>query len=119
MVQRHSPYGGLLHEVVAHGGVLYFAGIVAENTDLDIAGQARDVLTQLDALLLAHGSDRQHVLQATAYLVDLGEKEGLNRAWKEFFGAAHLPARATIGVQDLGRDVRLELVVTAAIAKPA
>ena len=116
MIRRHSPYAGLLHEVVAHGGTLYFGGIVAEDTSLDLEGQARDVLGQLDALLAANGSDRDHVLQVTAYLVDLSEKDAFNRAWRDFFGPAQLPARAAIGVADLGEGVRLELVVTAAIS---
>ena len=114
MIKRHSPYAGLLHEVVVHAGTLYFGGIVAEDTSLDMEGQARDVLAQLDALLAANGSDRKHVLQVTAYIVDLSQKDGFNRAWREFFGADHLPARAGIGVDALGPGVRLELVVTAA-----
>ena len=30
MIRRHSPYGGILHEVVEHAGTLYFGGIVAD-----------------------------------------------------------------------------------------
>lgn len=115
MIRRHSPYGGILHEVVSHAGTLYFGGIVAEDTSLDMEGQARDVLGQLDVLLAANGSDRDHVLQVTAYLVDLAEKEGFNRAWRDYFGASQLPARAGIGVADLGAGVKLELVVIAAM----
>lgn len=119
MIERHSPYGGILHEVVRHGGTLYFGGIVAEDTSLDLEGQARDALSQLDVLLAANGSGRDHVLQVTAYLVDLNEKEGFNRAWRDFFSASQLPARAGIGVADLGPGVRLELVVIAAVREAA
>lgn len=117
MVERRSAYGGILHEVVAHAGTLYLAGIVAEDLSVDMEGQARDVLGQLDALLTANGSDRRHVLQATAYVTDLAEKTGFNAAWTAFFAEADLPARATIGVADLGPGVRLELVATAAIVR--
>jgi enamine deaminase RidA (YjgF/YER057c/UK114 family) len=117
MIERRAPYGGILHEVVAHAGVLYLAGIVAEDLGLDMEGQARDVLAQLDALLSANGSDRRHVLQATAFVTNLSEKDGFNRAWKEFFAPGDLPARATIGVADLGPGVRLELVATAAVTR--
>ena len=41
--------------MVEHAGTLYFGGIGAEDLGLDMAGQARDVLRQLDALLLANG----------------------------------------------------------------
>lgn len=114
MIKRTLPYGGILHEVVEHNGTLYLAGLVSENLDLDIKGQADDVMRQLDALLTAHGSDRSHVLQATVYLADLNLKSGFNEAWQRYFDGAHLPARAAIGVADLGPKVLVEMVTIAA-----
>ncbi len=114
MIRRTLPYGGILHEVVEHNGTLYLAGLVSENLDLDITGQSEDVMRQLDALLTAHGSDRAHVLQATVYMADLNQKAGFNEVWKRFFAAEHLPARAAIGIADLGPKVLLEMVVIAA-----
>ena len=116
MIRRHSPYGGILHEVVEHAGTLYFSGIVSEDLSLDMAGQAADVLRQLDALLAANRSNRACVLQATAFVPDLAEKAGFNAAWTAFFEPDHLPARATIGIGDPGPGVHLELVVIAAVA---
>jgi enamine deaminase RidA (YjgF/YER057c/UK114 family) len=40
----------------------------------------------------------------------------MNKVWKEWLATPHLPTRATIGVNDLGERVLLEVVVTAAIA---
>jgi enamine deaminase RidA (YjgF/YER057c/UK114 family) len=40
---------------------------------------------------------------------------GAVRVWKEHFNEVNLPGRATIGVADLGRGVKLELVATAAV----
>ena len=57
MITRLLPWDGLGHEVVAHGGVLYIGGIIAEDTSLDMAGQADDVLRQLAKLLAAGGSN--------------------------------------------------------------
>ncbi len=37
-------------------------------------------------------------------------KPATNRVWQESFDPAHLPARATIGVADLGPGVRLEMI---------
>lgn len=114
MIQRTLPYGDILHEVVAHNGVLYLAGIVAEDLALDMAGQARDCLGQLERLLTGHGSDLTRVLQATIYFADLTDKPAFDAVWSATFGVAHLPARAGIGVGTLGPRVKLELVVTAA-----
>lgn len=116
MIRRTSPYGGILHEVVEHNGTLYFSGLVANSLDGGIAAQSADVMRQLDTLLTAHGSSRAHVLQAVVYLTNLGDKAAFNEAWQAFFAAEHLPARAAIGIADLGPGVLLEMVVTAAKA---
>jgi enamine deaminase RidA (YjgF/YER057c/UK114 family) len=115
MIKRFLPWDGLGHEVVAHSGVLYIGGIIAEDTTLDMTGQADDVLRQLSKLLTAGGSSIARVLQVTIYVTNLADKPDFNRVWKEHFNAVNLPARATIGVADLGRGVKLELVATAAI----
>ncbi len=114
MIRRKLPYADLLHEIVEHNGVVYFAGIVPENLEIDMPGQTLDVFQQLDALLQASGSDREHVLSVTVYLSDLNDKAVFNKSWKEFFARDHLPARAAVAVADLGPGVRLEMVVTAA-----
>jgi enamine deaminase RidA (YjgF/YER057c/UK114 family) len=115
MIKRLLPWDGLGHEIVAHAGVLYIGGIVAEDTSLDMAGQADDVLRQLVKLLTAGGSSIARVLQVTMYITDLADKPDLNRVWKAYFNEVNLPARATIGVADLGAGVKLELVATAAM----
>src|SRR5262249_25669582 len=115
MIKRLLPWDGLGHEVVAHSGVLYIGGILAEDTTLDMAGQADDVLRQLSKLLAAGGSSVARVLQATIYLTNLAEKSDFNRVWKAHFKEVDLPARAAIGVADLGPGVKLELVATAAV----
>lgn len=119
MINRALPYDGLLHEVVEHDGVLYIGGIVAEDASLDMVGQANDVLDQLSRLLKALGSDLSNVLQTTVYVTDLGEKPALNSAWKAHFAEAHLPARAVIGVADLGSGVKLEMTAIVARRTPS
>lgn len=114
MIKRTFPHEGLLHEVVEYGGVLYIGGIVPEDTSLDITGQANDVLGQLSRLLEALGSDLSDVLQTTIFVTNLSEKVAFNSAWKAYFAHTHLPARAVIGVADLGPDVRLEMTAIAA-----
>jgi 2-iminobutanoate/2-iminopropanoate deaminase len=111
-IDRFEPYAELMHLAVAHGETVYLAGIVADDLDADMEGQTRDVLRQLDAFATAHGLDRSRVLTATIFVTDMSEKPAMNRAWQAFFDPAHLPARATIGVADLGPRVRIEVVAT-------
>ena len=115
MIKRLLPWDGLGHEVVAHAGVLYIGGVIAEDASLDMTGQANDVLRQLAKLLTAGGSSIARVLQVTIYLTNLAEKPDFNRVWKAHFKEVNLPARAAIGVADLGPGVKLELVATAAV----
>nr|WP_157283468.1 RidA family protein [Bradyrhizobium yuanmingense] len=114
VITRSLPYEGLLHEIVEHNGVLYLGGIVPEDAGLDMAGQAEDVLRQLKTLLEGAGSDLSCVLQVAIFLADLTEKAAFNQVWKRYFTAEHLPARAAIGVTDLGPGVKLELTAIAA-----
>ncbi len=109
-IDRSEPYADLMHLAVAHGDTVHLAGIVADDLGADMEGQTRDVLGQLDEFAKAQGLDRTRVLSATIYVTDMADKPAMNRAWQAFFDPAHLPARATIGVADLGPGVRLELV---------
>ncbi|MCC7276680.1 MAG: VacJ family lipoprotein [Alphaproteobacteria bacterium] len=54
------------------------------------------------------------ILSATLYITDVAQKPALNKVWKEWLSAAHLPARAGIGVADLGPGVLVEVMVTGA-----
>src|SRR5688572_29828940 len=54
----------ILHDVVEHKGVLNVAGVVAEDLSLGMEGQARQVFAEIDRLLAANGSDRDHLLSA-------------------------------------------------------
>ena len=115
MIKRDLPDVAQIHAVVEHNGVLYIGGIVPEDTSLDMSGQAKDVLTQLTQLLKDLGSDPHSVLQVTIYMTDLKEKAEFNAVWKADFAEVDLPARATIGVADLGPGVKLEMTVIAAM----
>ena len=112
-IKRTGNYE-LLHEVVEHGDAIYFAGLVSEDLKLDMAGQTKDVLNQLDVLLKQHGSSRERVLTALIFITDMGLKPAMNQVWKAWFPSTALPTRATIGVKDLGEGVLLEVVFTAA-----
>jgi enamine deaminase RidA (YjgF/YER057c/UK114 family) len=49
-VTRHHV-GARLSEIAVHNGTVYLAGQIAEDTDQDISGQLREVLSHIDRLL--------------------------------------------------------------------
>lgn len=113
MIERHGQ-GKYFHRAVERNGVLYLSGITAGDTAAGMQGQTEQVLSKIADLLTELGSDKSRVLAATIYITDMGMKEQMNKAWTAFFLPDELPARATLGVKDLGKDILIEVMVTAA-----
>ena len=113
MIQRHGPTP-IMHRVVEHGGVLYVGGLVADDRSVAMKGQTEQILVKIGKILAEYGSDKSKILTATLYITDMSQKDGMNEAWLAGFDAADLPARATIGVADLGPNTLIEIVFTAA-----
>jgi enamine deaminase RidA (YjgF/YER057c/UK114 family) len=107
---------GVLHQVSEHGGLLYIGGIAPDDPALGMAGQTRQMLETLDAVLSAHGSDRRHVLMMHVFITDMRLKPEMNRAWAEFFPAEHLPSRITLGIDAIEEGVLIEASAIAARA---
>lgn len=74
----------------------------------DITLQTRQVLTNVKGLLEAAGSSLERVVKTTVFLADMGEFAAMNQVYSEFF-ASDPPARSTIQVARLPRDVRVEI----------
>ena len=70
--------------------------------------QTRRVLDNLAALLTAAGSSLQHVVKTTIFLLDMNDFQAVNAIYSEYFGTEP-PARSTVQVARLPRDVRVEI----------
>lgn len=70
--------------------------------------QARRVLANLDAVLVAGGMARWNVARTTIFLTDLADFTAVNEVYGEFFGD-HKPARATVQVAALPRSAMVEI----------
>ncbi len=113
MVTRHMQTP-IMHRAVEHGGTVYLAGVVADDMTLSMKGQTAQTLAKIEKLLAEVGSSKKKLLAATLFITDMGQKEAMNEAWNELLAPEDKPARATIGVADLGKGVLIEIVVTAA-----
>jgi 2-iminobutanoate/2-iminopropanoate deaminase len=74
----------------------------------DVTMQTRQVLMNLRAVLEAAGSSLDHVLKTTVFLSDMNDFAMMNEVYAEFF-PAEPPARSTIQVARLPRDVSVEI----------
>lgn len=105
----------IMHRVVRSGDMLYIGGTIADDTSVSMGEQTANILGKIEGYLKQAGSDRHHVLMASIFVTDLSHKKEMDATWTAFFGEDR-PARATVGVADLGGGALIEVVVTARIA---
>ena len=79
----------------------------------DVAAQTERVLKNLAAILEAAGASLGQVLKTTVYLTDLNDFGKMNEIYARFF-SEQAPARATVQVARLPRDVSVEIELIAA-----
>lgn len=114
MVQRFDV-GTRLSEMAVHNGVCYLAGQVAADSSQDIAGQTKQVLAAIDALLARAGTDKAKLLMVQIFIKDLADFPAMNAAWEAWLPAGCAPPRATVRADMAKPDWRVEMVVTAAL----
>lgn len=102
----------IMHRAVEANGFVYVGGTVADDTSLSMGDQTRSILGKIAGYLGEAGTDIERVVSASVFVTDLSKKKEMDAVWVEFFGD-HLPARATVGVADLGGGALIEVVVIA------
>ena len=100
---------GYANGVSAQGRVIVTAGVVGWNAEErfereDMAGQFRQILVNMLAILAEDGAGPEHIVRMTCYVTDVDEyRLGLSEigaAWRDLIGR-HFPAMAVIGVSAL------------------
>ena len=74
----------------------------------DITAQAEQVMRNLSALLKAAGVGFEHVVRTTVFLADMNEFGAMNEVYSRYI-VDPPPARATVQVARLPRDVKIEV----------
>lgn len=114
MVQRFDV-GQRLSEMAVHNGICWLAGQVAADAKQDIAGQTRQVLASIDALLTRAGTDKSRILMCQIFIADLAEFDAMNAVWDAWVVPGHAPPRATVQARLARAEWKVEIVVTAAL----
>jgi 2-iminobutanoate/2-iminopropanoate deaminase len=110
-----GPYS----QAIKHGSTLYLAGqipIDPKTNQLNtgsIEDQTRLVLDNLKAVLAANGMTLDDVVATTVFMRDLNDFARMNAVYATYFKDKP-PARATVQVARLPRDVAIEISATAA-----
>ena len=109
-----GPYS----QAIRANGLVFVSGQVAldpgtqQVIEGDVAAQTERVIQNLSAILDAAGSGLQWVVRSTVFLKNMGDFASMNEVYgKHFTGAP--PARSTVEVARLPKDVLVEIDVIA------
>tara|TARA_B100000212_G_scaffold317114_1_gene272496 strand:- start:270 stop:662 length:393 start_codon:yes stop_codon:yes gene_type:complete len=107
---------GPYNQAIKAGEFLYCSGQIAINPETneinnlgDIKGETRQVLKNLEAVLIAGGASLEDVIKTTIFLTDLKNFNEVNNTYKEFFKSEPSPARACVEVSSLPKGVLIEI----------
>ncbi len=109
-----GPYS----QAVRANGFIFISGQVAfdpatsQIVEGDIAKQTERVMENLKGIVEAAGSKLDKTVKTTVFLKDMGEFAKMNEVYARYF-PANPPARATVEVARLPRDVRVEIELIA------
>lgn len=82
----------------------------------DVAAQTERVMQNLSGILQAAGSGLEQVVKSTVFLKNMGDFAAMNEVYGKHFSSAP-PARSTVEVARLPKDVLVEIDVIAALRK--
>jgi 2-iminobutanoate/2-iminopropanoate deaminase len=118
----HAPAAiGPYSQAIRAGDLLFVSGqipldpVTGQLVADDIRAQTERVLTSIGEILKAAGSSLDAVVRTTVFLADLNEFTAMNEVYARFF-TTPAPARATVQVSRLPRDVKVEIDVIAHLA---
>jgi 2-iminobutanoate/2-iminopropanoate deaminase len=102
------------------GGFLFTAGQIAfdpttmQVVEGDVAAQTEQVMKNLTAVLSNAGCSWAEVAKTTIFLVDMADFAKVNEVYAKHVGGSR-PARSTVAVAALPRDVRVEIECVAKV----
>jgi 2-iminobutanoate/2-iminopropanoate deaminase len=105
-----GPYS----QAIRANGFLFISGQIPVNPAMQklveggVAAQTEQVLHNLEAILKAAGSSLDKVVRTGVFLKDIGEFAAMNDVYERFFPQS-APARSTVEVTRLPKDVRVEI----------
>jgi 2-iminobutanoate/2-iminopropanoate deaminase len=112
--QAPAPIGPYSQAIKA-GNTVYVSGQIPLNAaghlvgEGDVSAQTHQVLKNLTAVLAAAGLALTDVVKCSIFVKDLGNFATINQIYGTYFDEATAPARETVEVSRLPRDVEVEI----------
>jgi 2-iminobutanoate/2-iminopropanoate deaminase len=111
-----GPYS----QAVKAGSTIYVSGQIPVNPATgaveapDAAGQAKQSLENIKAILSTAGATMDNVVKTTVFLSDMADFAAMNEVYATFFTEPY-PARAAVEVAKLPKDVKVEIEAIAVL----
>jgi len=118
-INAPAPIGPYSQAVVT-GNLLFVSGQIAfhpESGDLvmqNIEAETRQVMDNIKAILAEANADFSNVVKTTIFLKDMGDFARVNETYGSYF-SGNFPARETIQVAALPKNVNVEISVIASL----
>jgi len=110
---------GPYNQAVLSGNTLYISGQVAFNPNTmalvmdDIKTETKQVMENLKAILREANMTFENVVKTSIFLSDMNNFVAVNEAYGQYFNSETAPARETVQVARLPKDVNVEISMIA------
>lgn len=110
---------GPYNQAVLSNGTLFISGQIAIDPETgtilsgDIAAETDRVMKNLKAILAAAGMNFENVVKTSIFIADMNDFAAINKAYGSYFDEATAPARETVEVACLPKNVNVEISMIA------
>ncbi|MFS4481672.1 Rid family detoxifying hydrolase [Hyunsoonleella sp. 2307UL5-6] len=111
---------GPYNQAVLCKGTLYLSGQIAINPETntlvldDIISETKQVMENLKAVLDAANYSFTDVVKSSIFIIDMDNFVAINKVYGSYFGDETAPARETVQVSKLPKNVNVEISMIAA-----
>ena len=115
-----APIGPYSQAVIANG-FLFASGQVAFDPKTgalvlsDIASETKQVMENMKAVLESAGMTFENVVKSTIFISNMNDFAAINSVYGSYFNEKTAPARETVAVKTLPRNVNIEISITAVL----
>lgn len=116
----HAPAPiGPYSQAILIKDTLYTSGQIALNPNSgllileNISVETKQVMENLKAVLTAAGMEFEHVVKSTIFIADMDDFSVINAVYGSYFTAESAPARETVQVAKLPKNVNVEISMIA------
>lgn len=112
---------GPYNQAILKGNTLYTSGQIALNPDTmelviaDIETETKQVMENLKAVLDAAGMAFENVVKTTIFILNMNDFAQINSVYGAYFNENSAPARETVQVSCLPKNVNIEISMIAVL----